>query len=209
MNGTIEDSNYRIQDQPFLKRDSSWTKKLIKYVSFENDEKIKNVKLCVENGGDIYSEKNICLTIACMNGHLQIVKFLLEVNKSISDKGFVYTKALFWSATNGHFEILKLLIESSEANSKELNGICLRNFNTDGHKLVIIYLLSKEIKINTDLVFLKKYLQNHCGLEIYEKLKNKVLKKLKKIDISEPVIKDSGYLKEIHLIGWSNTIKHE
>ncbi|CAM0142198.1 ankyrin repeat-containing protein [Umbelopsis sp. WA50703] len=72
---------------------------------------------------------NTALHMACANGHLEVVKYLVEKIASLDDaaKYINYQNeqgnaALHWAALNGHLEIVKLLVTSHGADMKIKNS---------------------------------------------------------------------------------------
>ena len=69
---------------------------------------LKMVKYLIENGADIHFHNDEAFRMACYDGHLEVVKYL--VNKGGADVNVKDGYALRWAACKGHFEIVKFLI---------------------------------------------------------------------------------------------------
>jgi hypothetical protein len=151
----------KIEQQPSIyKYSPSWTKKLFDYIQMK-EEKIKNVKLCIENGGDIHYNDDLLLKIACREGHKNIVNLLFEYNnkiKTTAKNNFKFKESLFWAATNGHWDIL-MILKNQGANLKDLNKQILKDYHTREHRLIILYCLAHNIDIKTNKIFIKQHLE--------------------------------------------------
>lgn len=65
------------------------------------------------------------LHMACANGHMNIVKFLLyDVNNSVNVKNDEGNTPLHWASINGHLEIVEFLLQ---------NGALPEECNNQGH----------------------------------------------------------------------------
>ncbi|CAI5448043.1 unnamed protein product [Caenorhabditis angaria] len=99
------------------------------------------------------------LVIAARKGHVEIVKYLLEVGAEPSVAGVVEfdnddirgTPPLWAAAAAGHMEIVKELVENAKANinqTTESNSTPLRGACYDGHFEIVKYLVDKGAGIN-------------------------------------------------------------
>jgi len=73
------------------------------------DGDLKEVKSLVKQGCDVHWEQEEPLTTACENGHLEIVKYLVDncgVDVQARDN-----HASRWAAINGHQQVVKYLVE--------------------------------------------------------------------------------------------------
>jgi len=90
------------------------------------------VETCLVNPQGSDSE---AFCFAALNGHLEMVKFLLPH----SDPTALDSQALRWAAANGHLEIVKLLLPHS--NPKAKNSEAFRWAAKHGHLEVVKLLL--------------------------------------------------------------------
>lgn len=68
---------------------------------------------------------NTALHMACANGHIGIVKFLIcDINEPVNIKNDEGNTPLHWAAINGHFEIVEFLLQ---------NGALPEECNSQGH----------------------------------------------------------------------------
>ena len=117
-----------------IEKNKSTNEQLQEVVHEEN----VNVNLGDEN--DDWSRA--ALHLASINGHLEIVKLLLEsgANVHIKDKGD--QTALHLASRNGHLEIVKLLLESgANVNIKDKNGQTALHYASRYHKSEVVNLL--------------------------------------------------------------------
>ena len=63
--------------------------------------------LVEESGVDIHYDNELALRVSAENGHLEVVKYLVERGADIDARE---DEALFKSLKNGHFEIVEYLI---------------------------------------------------------------------------------------------------
>lgn len=93
------------------------------------------------------------LHMACANGHMDIVKFLLyDINNSVNIKNDEGNTPLHWAAINGHLEIVEFLLQNG-ALSEECNNqghTSLFEAQRHGHEHVVNRLLLHMISKETD-----------------------------------------------------------
>jgi len=81
--------------------------------------------------------KSTLLHVASQNGHLNVVKFLLLQNVSLSERDGVNFTALQLAAQNGHLEVVTLLHESGA----QTDQVALYHAAANGHDDVVKFLL--------------------------------------------------------------------
>lgn len=140
-----------------LKNNESYSKKLKAYA--ENG-KVKDVAVCLKMGGDPCFEDCYPLKMACMNGHLPVVKQLLDF-KNRNNIKYKFDYSLTWSAKNGHYSVFKLLLKNG-ANINLLKKVSLRDYSSIRHRAIIIYLINNGVNINTDY----RFLLEHCQYKV-------------------------------------------
>ncbi len=81
--------------------------KLYNYCKQNKLEEIKKLNLSIE---DIRSDNNCALRWACRNGHIEVVKFLIDKGLTLEDIRSEDNFALRCASKNGHLEVVKFLI---------------------------------------------------------------------------------------------------
>ena len=71
------------------------------------DGHIAIARYALDNGADVHGR---ALYLASMNGHVEIVKLLLEYGANVRACG----DALYWARENGHAEVVKILKQYME-----------------------------------------------------------------------------------------------
>ena len=87
---------------------------MLLYAVKEKKENLKGVKQAIKDGANIYAwDKylNTPLMYAALNGHINIVEFLLKKGVNINHKNECGSTALMWAALNGHTNIVNLLLD--------------------------------------------------------------------------------------------------
>ena len=96
------------------------------------------VKYLVEQGADIHYNQSQALPLASENGHLTIVKYLVEHGAKVKSNN---SEALMFASFNGHLSVVKYLVEQgSDIHAQDDDA--LRMANENGHLLVVEYLQS-------------------------------------------------------------------
>eukprot|EP00818_Percolomonas_sp_WS_P005245 CAMPEP_0117442724 /NCGR_PEP_ID=MMETSP0759-20121206/4306_1 /TAXON_ID=63605 /ORGANISM="Percolomonas cosmopolitus, Strain WS" /LENGTH=717 /DNA_ID=CAMNT_0005234635 /DNA_START=185 /DNA_END=2338 /DNA_ORIENTATION=- len=117
---------------------------------------LDQVKQSLDQGADINArdEKDkTCLILACLNGHLPVVKYLVEDRGAdMEEKDENGDNCLMLACYNGHLPVVKYLVEENNVNIEEKgqNGLtCLIWACYSGHLPVIKYLV-EERNANVD-----------------------------------------------------------
>ncbi|GAB5588098.1 ankyrin repeat-containing protein [Umbelopsis nana] len=91
-------------------------------------EELSNAKFPASYFAASDESGNTALHMACANGHLNIVKYVVEklagldnVTQHINSQNEQGNTPLHWAALNGHLEIVQLLVSSHGANMKIKN----------------------------------------------------------------------------------------
>ena len=122
---------------------------------------LDNLRFLLENGANIYHRTNpppkppyefhqdpiiasktafwssTLLHAASQNGHLEVVKFLLQRNVSLTGRNGVNLSAVQLAAQNGHLEVVTLL----HKNGAETDQVALYHAAANGHDDVVKFLL--------------------------------------------------------------------
>lgn len=92
------------------------TQKSLKHACIIGD--LENVKILVRNGANIYDDKMICMSLACYQGHFDIVKYLVSIiNNDIESEliTYEYSRSFYGpciGAENGrHIDIMHYLLD--------------------------------------------------------------------------------------------------
>ena len=102
------------------------------------------VKYLVEQGADIHTWNDEAFRGAAENGHLEVVKYLAEQGANIH----TYDDCAFrWAAENGHLEVVKYLVEQG-ADIHTENDEALRFAAENGHLEVVKYLAEQGVNIH-------------------------------------------------------------
>jgi len=87
---------------------------------------LESLKKLVSEGADVEAENGYGFTpfnLASVNGHLEIVKYLIEeCNANVEAKNKDGDTPLFYASLEGRFEIVKYLIEECNANVEARNN---------------------------------------------------------------------------------------
>ncbi len=129
--------------------------------------------------------QNDLLVIAAENGHLEIVKYLVDNQVNIDEKGNL---ALNFSSANGHLEVVKYLVLKG-ADIHADNAFSLRLASEKGHLEIVKYLVKQGANIysqedeilrnaseNGDSEMMK-YLLFDCKMKVKQETKNWIMKK--------------------------------
>ena len=96
------------------------------------------IKFAVSQGARIYPGGSVAVSWAAENGHLDIVKYLVEDQKA--DIHYNDEFALQWASGAGYLDVVKYLVEHG-ANIQEREDGALRQASKNGHLDVAEYLL--------------------------------------------------------------------
>ena len=97
------------------------------------------VKYAVELGANIRSNENHALKVACRFGHLEIVKFLVSHGANVRT---CYDYPLQVAAQNGYLDIVKYLVVNG-ANHRTSDDYAVRWASYNGHLETIKYLVEQ------------------------------------------------------------------
>jgi ankyrin repeat protein len=86
------------------------------HIASSNDD-IENVKKLIENGKDVNSYNingNTPLHEACINGHTNVIKFLISIGAKINAKNhYSRDTPLHKAVQNNHIDSVKILLEAN------------------------------------------------------------------------------------------------
>ena len=99
------------------------------------------VKYLVEQGQDIHKDDEAVLRYSAWYGHLDVVKYCVE--KHNADIHAQDDFALIYSAQGGHLEVVKYLVEKHNADIHAKDDFALRYSAQGGHLEVVKYLVEK------------------------------------------------------------------
>lgn len=116
---------------------------LKKYVLNANTEAVRTL-LATDAGKEVASvDNNYVLYSAAANGHIGIVKMLLDISYVKDNVADNNNALLHWAAENGHVDIVKMLLEipSVKDNAAVYNNYALRFAAKNGHTDIVKMLL--------------------------------------------------------------------
>jgi hypothetical protein len=139
---------------------------------------------------NIYADFNNAFVYSCANGHLEVAKWLMTIDRDIAH-GVGSGWAGPYSCRNGHLEVVKWLWVHT--NGFHLNGDRTHEFKyaCAGYQTEIIKFLMNRVRFNNDLVdnclpeslyeyaFVMGYLPVKNMVSAYEKYKMKVLEEIR------------------------------
>lgn len=106
------------------------------------------VKDLIDNGFDPSYMKNYGLRIASNNGHLDIVKLLLN-DKRVDPSAF-NNCALIWSISNGHLDVVKELLKHKRVDPSDGNN-CTLTISLERGYLDILKQILKDERVTSKL----------------------------------------------------------
>lgn len=116
---TVDNEEYKELEQEWLDGarygDLDMLKQICKICENENIPAPINCKT---------STGSTSLHMACANGHVDVVKFLCDINTPINIKNEEGNTPLHWAAINGHVDIVELLLK---------NGALPEEYNNQNH----------------------------------------------------------------------------
>jgi ankyrin repeat protein len=104
------------------------------------------VKFLVKNGADIHMQYNYAFVYSCKNGHLEIVKFLF---KNGADIHVPFESSLIKACGNGKIEIVKFLLEKGAYIDFYDNEPLIKSCEK-GHIDIVKLLLDNGVDLHTD-----------------------------------------------------------
>jgi ankyrin repeat protein len=132
---------------------------------------VEVVKFLIEKGANIHVDSDQILRLSSQYGRIELIKFLIENGADIHAKN---DYALKWSSRNGHIEVVKILLNSDlEYFSKNLKAIEI----VKKHKLEEFY---KKFGITIEEILLIKPIQSKDNIMKY--ISSHDLESLKKCD---------------------------
>ena len=117
---------------------------------------------------DVHTNDEWALKWAVINGHLEVVKYLVENGANIHADNEL---ALKWAANNGHLEVVKYLVENG-ADIHVDNEWALRWAANNGHLDVVKYLVENGADIHVDIDYALRWAVINGNLDIVRYLKS-------------------------------------
>jgi len=124
---------------------------------------------------DIETHKKFNLDInstfrwASSNGHLEVVKFLVEKGADIhADDNYAFC----WASKNGHLEVVKFLVEKG-ADIHANNNVALRLASMNAQLEIIKFLVEKGVDIHADNEYALRFASYNGHLEVVKLLVEK------------------------------------
>ncbi|RKX25339.1 MAG: hypothetical protein DRP47_09960, partial [Candidatus Zixiibacteriota bacterium] len=116
------------------------------YISKINELYDTNITSHIDRGVDIAADDNYATKSASKNGHLDVVKYLVEHGADVTvDDDY----AVRWASKNGHLDVVKYLVEQGV--DVTTNGNCAIRCASDNGRLGMIkYLVEHGADVTTD-----------------------------------------------------------
>ncbi len=116
------------------------------YCQKDNLEEIKKLNLNIE---DRRSDDNFALFLASNNGHLEVVKFLIDNGLTLEDIRNQDNFAFRWASFSGYLEVVKYLINQGLTleDIRSHDNEAFRWASNNGHLEVVKYLIDKGLTL--------------------------------------------------------------
>jgi len=106
---------------------------------------LEKVKTLVEGGANIHVCNDYAVRLASENGHLEVVKYLVE--QQGANIRACYDYALRYASYNGHLEVVKYLYDKgADIHTCNNDAVCCASYN--GHLEVVKYLVEQGADIH-------------------------------------------------------------
>ena len=129
---------------------------------------LSQLKSLIIKGVDIHARDDYAFRWAARNGHLEVVKYLVE--DCDADVHAYDDHAVRWSAERGHLEIVKYLVEECGADVRNKDDYALRWAALNGHLEVVKYLVSKGANVRVWNDFALRLAAQYGHLEVVKYL---------------------------------------
>jgi ankyrin repeat protein len=113
------------------------------FISVINTGSLKNIKILIQKGADMYFDNNKALFISCENGNLDIVKFLVKKGANIHD---IRNDYIDFSTKDEHREFYNMFSMNNIFNFNSYNYNPLGLSYKNGHIEVYNFLIEKGAK---------------------------------------------------------------
>lgn len=118
---------------------------ILDHIIFHN--KLDNMKFIIKHNGNNLNIKKLVM-IASLNGHIDIVKILLDVNDDID-----YNDALKCAITFGHYDMIKYLLKYDIVIDDDMLQLCIIGIKSNNNKLFEKYNITYQ-KFKTNFIYL-------------------------------------------------------
>ena len=129
-----------------------------------------------------FSLKNTYFQIACLNGHLNIVEFLWNLNQNI-DVHANNEYAFVWACENGHLNVVEFLWNLNQnIHIHSNNEYAFRWACAKGHLNIIEFLFSidsqyfSEYIISENFYIIAEKINNSTNFDVYFHIENNIVK---------------------------------
>ncbi len=142
-----------------------------------NQGRLDQVIISLKNGANIHSQFDGALRWASYYGHIEVVKYLVELKPDGADIHAESDVALRSASSNGHLDIVKYLVELKPdgANIHADNDVALRSASSNGHLDIVKYLVELKpdgANIHADNDAAQKWASYYGHIEVVKYLKN-------------------------------------
>ena len=137
-------------------------------IKMTKEGSLKGVSMMVSKGANILARNDVALRWASKNGHLEIVKYLVEQGADIHTQIDV-NDALIKAILNGHLEVVRYLIEHG-ADIHAQNDSALRWASHNGHLEVVKHLVEHGADVHAEDDHALRLASEHGHLDIVKYL---------------------------------------
>ncbi len=169
------------------KKDRSWSEYYIKDLRKINSTnadnklmkgsrngKLDHVIISLKNGANIHARNDYALRYSSENGHIEVVKYLVELKP---DGANIHTDddySLRWASRNGHLDIVKYLVElkldGANIHTRNDGALIWASFN--GHLDIVKYLISHGANIHAQDDGALRWASRNDQIEVVKYLEN-------------------------------------
>ena len=138
--------------------------------------KLDRVIISLKNGANIHGQSDYALRYASENGHLDVVKYLVEFKPDGANIHAQNDDALRWASNNDHLDIVKYLVElkpdGANIHANDDDALILASKN--GHLDIVKYLVGADANIHAQDDYALLWASYNGHIEVVKYLENVV-----------------------------------
>ncbi len=166
-------------------------------IQASNDGDLSQVKSLIIEGADVHAWDDYVFIYAALNGHIEIVKYLVEDHDA--NVHLYGDLVLRIAASNGQLEVVKYLVEDCDADVHARDDYALQTAASNGQLEVVKYLVEDcDADVHARDDYALRWAADYGHLEIVKYLKtynvsqftNRHIDKQKRIENSNQVFKE-------------------